>query len=193
LRPSQLTRPVEGDTGDRKQDSDLISLVGLAESRRVSVRRIRTAQLGNRDKRAPRRASSPKPAVSGSDSPDPNRQNPAKPRDFLGLRLSLMGESLLAQTQWRWGESGANSSLRVDPCFAGKIQGKLPQFGPPGRASTKKSRGFPKAWRRFPCDQEQGIYPREQGIGFKEQGNPPGKAADELRRSSHPAGPYEER
>ena len=42
-----------------------------------------------------------KPWVSGSDSPDPDRQIPAEFREFLGLRLSMLKESLLAQTQWR--------------------------------------------------------------------------------------------
>ncbi len=28
---------------------------------------------------------------------------------------------------WRWGKSGANSSLGSDPCSAGKIQGNSPK------------------------------------------------------------------
>ena len=57
----------------------------------------------------------PKPAVSGSESKHPNRQNPADSREFLGLSLDLWGESPQRQTQWRWGESRANSSLGADP------------------------------------------------------------------------------
>jgi hypothetical protein len=75
---------------------------------------IRTAGSTNRDKRVRRRGWNPKPAVSGSDSPSPICQNPTEPREFLGLTLDVWGESLLPKTQWRWAESGANSSLGCD-------------------------------------------------------------------------------
>ena len=91
----------------------------LAESRCRALfpsganrKRIRTAELGNRDKRATRRPLIPEAAVSGSDSPDRNRQNPAESREFLDLNSDVSGESLPTQTQWRWGKSRVNSSLR---------------------------------------------------------------------------------
>jgi hypothetical protein len=85
---------------------------------------IRTAQLGNRDKREPRGSSSPKPAVSGSDSPGPICQNPAESREFLGPSPDAWEESLPTQTQWRWGESGRT-------CLWGEIpvmQGNYSEF-----------------------------------------------------------------
>jgi hypothetical protein len=48
---------------------------------------FRTTQLGKRDKRAARRLMSPKPTVSGSESKDPNHQNPTESREFLSLIL----------------------------------------------------------------------------------------------------------
>ena len=49
-------------------------------------------------------------------------------RDLLDLGLDVCGKSLLLKTQWWWGESGANSSLGVDPCSAGKVQGNSPKL-----------------------------------------------------------------
>jgi hypothetical protein len=40
-----------------------------------------------------------------------NLPNPAESRLFSSLRLSLLGESLLAQTQWRCNESRPNPYL----------------------------------------------------------------------------------
>ena len=62
---------------------------------------IRTAQFGNREKRAPRPRSSPEPAVSCSDSPERNGQNPAESRVFLCPSLDLREKSLQQQTGWR--------------------------------------------------------------------------------------------
>jgi hypothetical protein len=55
------------------------------------------------------------PPLSGSDSSDPNAQNPAESRDFLDLGSHAWEKSLPSQTQSRWGESGANSSLGAIP------------------------------------------------------------------------------
>ena len=48
--------------------------------------------------------------------PTANAQNPAVSREFPGLNLDTRGNALPSQTEWRWRESGANSSLRPDPC-----------------------------------------------------------------------------
>jgi hypothetical protein len=55
------------------------------------------------------------PAVSGSDARVPNRQNPAESREFLDLFLDECGKSLRQQTEWRWVQSVANSSLGAGP------------------------------------------------------------------------------
>jgi len=70
----------------------------------------RTAEIAGRDKRAQPGSWTPKPAVSGSDSPDLNRQNPAESREYLGSSPDASEESLLTQTQWRWGEERGNWS-----------------------------------------------------------------------------------
>jgi hypothetical protein len=88
--------------------------------RRCSV--IRTAGIANRDKRVRRGRLRPEPAVSGWDSPIPNRQDPAEPRHFIGSDLDVWGKSLLAQTQWRWGEYGGNWSLGQSPVRQGKYR-----------------------------------------------------------------------
>ncbi len=77
--------------------------------------RIRTAQLGNREKRGPRRILGPEPPVSGSDTRGLDGQDPAESRGFLGLFPNAGAKSLQQQTEWRWAQSGANSSLRPYP------------------------------------------------------------------------------
>ena len=47
--------------------------------------RIRTATIGNRERREPRRLIGLELAISGSNSLGPLSQNPAKAREFLGL------------------------------------------------------------------------------------------------------------
>ena len=55
------------------------------------------------------------PAVSGSDTRGLDGQDPAESRGFLGLCPSARGKSLHLQTEWRWNQSGANSSQRSVP------------------------------------------------------------------------------
>jgi len=43
----------------------------------------------------------PEPAVSGSESIDPNRQNPTESREILVPDLIVWGKYLPQQTQWR--------------------------------------------------------------------------------------------
>ena len=71
------------------------SVVARAENTRsFTGSAIRTAELGNRDERAHRRALPPIPAVFGSDSINLNCQNPAESRGFIELRLDIWEESL---------------------------------------------------------------------------------------------------
>ena len=63
--------------------------------------RTRTAQLANRENRAQQPPSSPRSAVSGSGSPDPNRQKPAESRVFLRPSLGMRGKSPQLKTGWR--------------------------------------------------------------------------------------------
>jgi hypothetical protein len=76
----------------------------------------RTAEIAHGDKRASQLKSPLKRAVPGSESKDLNRQHPANSRAFLDPSSDPSGKSLHPQTGWRGGESGANSSLRTDPC-----------------------------------------------------------------------------
>ena len=50
----------------------------------ANLGRIRTAQIGNRDKHEPRRPIGLEFALSGPDSLWPRCQNPVKAREFLG-------------------------------------------------------------------------------------------------------------
>ena len=54
----------------------------------------RTAELGNGERRGPQLILGPEPAVSGSDVPELNGQNPAESQEFLGLYLDARGKSL---------------------------------------------------------------------------------------------------
>ena len=116
----------------------------------TNPQRIRTAEIGSRDRRAEPRSLSPKLTVSGSESKHPDSQNPTESREFLGSNLDRWEESLPTQTQWRWGESGANSSLGAIPCSAGKIQGNPPDFGPDRRARAKIPEPFRAVIDGFP-------------------------------------------
>ncbi len=60
----------------------------------ANLERIRTAQLGNREKRGLQLMLGPEPSVSGSDAPELNGQNPAESLEFLGLYLDARGKSL---------------------------------------------------------------------------------------------------
>ena len=74
-------------------------------------------QLGSREKHGLRPLLGPEPAVSGSDTPGLDGQNPAESREFLGLFLDEGGKSLQPQTEWRWAQSGANPSLGARSLF----------------------------------------------------------------------------
>ncbi len=78
-------------------------------------KRIRTAQLANREKRGLLRLRGLEPAVSGSDAREPDRQNPAESRELLGVFPGADAKSLQPQTKWRCGQSRANSSLLSIP------------------------------------------------------------------------------
>ena len=71
------------------------------ENRQANRKRIRTAKLGNRDKRDRLPAIGPELAVSGSDSAVPLSQDPAKAREFLGWSRVAGAKSLQPQTSWR--------------------------------------------------------------------------------------------
>jgi hypothetical protein len=58
--------------------------ISLASWGHGSRRQIRTAKLGNRDKRDPLPTVGPELAVSGSDSAAPLAQNPARQREIHG-------------------------------------------------------------------------------------------------------------
>ncbi len=73
-------------------------------------KRIRTAKLGNRDKRGQLPTIGPELTVSGSDPAVPLSQDPAKAREFLGWSRVAGAKSLLPQTGWRWSQSRANPS-----------------------------------------------------------------------------------
>ena len=66
--------------------------------------RIRTATIGNREKREPRRLIGLEFAISGSDSLGALSQNPAKGREILGLSPGVRPKSLQPETVWRWGQ-----------------------------------------------------------------------------------------
>ena len=78
-------------------------------------KRIRTAQLANREKRGLLPLRGLEPAVSGSDTSEPDCQNPAESRGFLRACPSARGKSLQRRTRWRCVQSIANSSLELNP------------------------------------------------------------------------------
>jgi hypothetical protein len=63
--------------------------------------RIRTAQIGNREKREPRRVIRLKFALSGPGLLRALCQNPAKAREILGLSPGVRPKSLQPVTRWR--------------------------------------------------------------------------------------------
>ncbi len=71
------------------------------ENRQANEKRIRTAELGNRDKRDQPPPIDPKLAVSGSDSVAPPCQNPAKAREILGLVPGVRAKPPQPETEWR--------------------------------------------------------------------------------------------
>ena len=77
----------------------------------ANLGRIRTAQLGNRENPGLLRLRCREPALSGSDTRRRDAQHPAESRSFLGLFPGVRPKSLRLETEWRWRQSGANSSL----------------------------------------------------------------------------------
>jgi len=73
--------------------------------------RIRTAQIGNREKREPRRLIGSKSALSGSVALGPISQNPAKAREILEFSPSMEGNPLKPKTKWRCVQSRGDPSL----------------------------------------------------------------------------------
>ncbi len=68
---------------------------------RANQKRIRTAQLGNREKPALLSVRGPELAVSGSDARGLDGQDPAESRSFLGLFPTVRPKSLRQKTRWR--------------------------------------------------------------------------------------------
>ena len=103
-------REILGQLAPRLNEPRRRRLVGGANGIRTSSipyganrKRIRTAKIGNRDKRGPRRLIGLKLAVSGLDALRPLCQNPAKAREILGLSLVAGAKSLQPETGWRRG------------------------------------------------------------------------------------------
>ncbi len=68
-------------------------------------------------------------AVSGSDTPGLNGQNPAESRDFQGLFLAARRNSLQRQTRWRCSQSIANPSLGTKSLIYRENTGNSPGIG----------------------------------------------------------------
>jgi hypothetical protein len=92
-------------------------------------RRIRTAQLANREKRPLLRLRGPEPAVSGSDTRGRIGQDPANSRGFLSLGPSAGRKSLQQRTEWRCRQSIANLSLGTKSLICRESTGNLPGTG----------------------------------------------------------------
>ncbi len=88
------------DSADRKFER-AVRISKVAPLARANQKRIRTAQLANRDKRGPRRILGPEAAVSGSGWSRLNGQDPAESRGFLRLCPSARWKSPQQQTEWR--------------------------------------------------------------------------------------------
>jgi hypothetical protein len=76
-------------------------LAPMPGTEQPNLGRIRTAQIGNTEKREPRRLSGPKFALAGPDSLGPICQNPAKEREILVLAPAATGKSGEPETVWR--------------------------------------------------------------------------------------------
>jgi len=113
-------------------------------------RRIETAKLGNRDKRAQLPAIGPELAVSGSDQAVLLSQDPAKAREFLGRSRGAAAKSLQPQTSWRWGESEANPSLPPESPNCRESTGNLPETGFRGRTASPVEARFGARRGLFP-------------------------------------------
>jgi hypothetical protein len=153
------SRPISRTEPEGRDVLDLIMMSAessMAQTRRWSVTGApnRTTEMPDRDERARQPKSPVIGPVSGSDSSGPNRQNPAESRDSLGpdpdvreslclRRLNGGGRSRGATGLWGWTESRTNSSLRTDPCSAGKIQGSPPISDSPKRIRPE----IPKCFR----------------------------------------------
>lgn len=97
------------------------------------------------------------------------RQRPDSAR-IRGFEEPSRGSSPQPQTQWRWGESSANSSLGAIPCSAGKEQGILLDFGHRAVCDNRQSPIVSSTWNSIPYGLEQGVRPRDQGVPGAEQG-----------------------
>ena len=114
--------------------------------------RKRTASLASRENLAARRVSREDRAVSGSLQRTAITQNPAESRVFLDDDRRVTVKSLERETQWRWGESVANSSLGAIPCYAGKIQGISRNAGIAERATARIAESIRTVGDEFPTD-----------------------------------------
>ncbi len=87
----------------------------LSSERSHSLGRIESEteppKLANREKRGLRPLDRRGPAVSGSDTSEPDAQNPAESRELFRLDLSMRRKSLQPQTKWRK-ERDSTRSLR---------------------------------------------------------------------------------
>ena len=137
---------------------------------RANPEGIRTAQFGSREKPESWHVLSREPAVSGSDLPGSICQNLTVSREFLGLRLFMLGKSLPPQTQWRWWESRANSSLRVDPCSAGKIQGDSLQPDAASVIGAEFSERFRGSNDGFPAIENRRLLPTSREFAATRSG-----------------------
>ncbi len=126
---------------------------------------IRTAELGNRDKRALLRLRDPEPAVSASNSSDPTYQNPAKPREFLGLNLDHWGSLCSYKLH---GGGGSLERTRLSgrfPIPQGKRR-EILQIGSSGGSRAKMPERFQRRGDRFPVNRK-GVRFRRAGKSRK--------------------------
>ena len=111
---TQKTRMERDSMGEIEVPAD--ALWGASTQRAIlnfpaNLERIRTGQLGNREKQGLRCLPGPETAVSGSDTCGLDGQEPAESRSFLGLFPPTRPKSPRRKTKWRCGQSIANPSL----------------------------------------------------------------------------------
>ena len=92
-----------------------------------------------------------------------SRQNPAKPREFLGLSRAAGAKSLQPQTGWRWAQSRANPSLGAESLLSRENTGNSAEFGPSRRAEKRSTARFRPPSVGFPWAREQGKRARRSG------------------------------
>ncbi len=124
----------------------------------------RTTEIAHRDKPTNRLESPLNSRVSGSVSNDLNRQHPANSRAFPDPSSDPSGKSLHPEPGWRWGESGGNSSLRTNPCQAGKIQGISPISDSLERIRSEIPEHFRRASDGFPVIENREFIPASREI-----------------------------